>query len=182
MWILGCSRRCGFMLSRLVDGIQPLSLCYSGFSVQNWWFLEQYHRLKVWEAALHTQRLVTLQRRFFLSPPRLRLLHLSPGFSFHSPPVCFHPFMLGWAFQALSGLFKFLTRAGKKQRGWRESPWSEIEGIFPMKCCSVTWKRLRPLCFLMLLAPFSQMLDSTHASSSTGRDTKPRWVELNLLL
>lgn len=91
--------------------------------------------------------------------------------------------MVGWAFQALSALFKFLTSSRKKQRDWRENPPSEIEGIFPMKCCAVTWNRLCLLCLLMSLAPFNQMLNDMHALAFTvrvglQRISMPRWFQL----
>lgn len=94
--------------------------------------------------------------------------HHIPGFSPFRFILCVSlSFMVGWAFQALSGLFKFLTSGRKKQRDWRENPPSEIEGIFPMKCCAVTWNRLCLLCLLMWLAPFNQMLNAMHALAFT---------------
>lgn len=108
-----------------------------------------------------------------MSPP-----HHIPGFSPFRFILCFSlSFMVGWAFQALSALFKFLTSGRKKQRDWRENPPSEIEGIFPMKCCAVMWNRLCLLCLLIPVAPFNQMLSFT-VRVGLQRISMPRWFQL----
>lgn len=88
----------------------------------------------------------------------------------------------------MSGLFKFLTsRGGRNKETEGESPPSEIKGIFPMKCCAVTWNSLCLLCLLMALAPFNQMLNAMHALAFTvrvglPRISMPRWFKLCVLL
>lgn len=79
------------------------------------------------------------------------------GFVFKFLACVFYPFMVGWAFQALLSLFKCLTRGIETKRLRRGvSPSSEIKGIFPMKCCAVTWKSLCLLYLLIPTGPFKQ--------------------------
>lgn len=76
---------------------------------------------------------------------------------------------------------------GKNKETEGESPSSEIEGIFPLKCCAVTWNSLPLLCLKMLLAPFNQMLNAMHALAFTvlvglPRISMPWWFKVCVVL
>lgn len=137
------------------------------------WILKNTH---------HTQRKMCsyFTRDFFLT--------ISPWVSSVKFLLCVsYLFMVGWAFLALSGLFKFLTSRGKRQREWDQSGVPHLKRkVFPMKCCAVTWNTLRLLCFPMPLAPFNQIVKIMHASAFTvrvllTRITMPRCFLLNVL-
>lgn len=120
---------------------------------------------------------------FFLSP-----LNFSVGFLLSNSSYAFpSPFTVGWAFQALSALFKFLTSwRGETKRPKGRVPHLKSKGIFPMKRCAVTWKSLCLLCLPTLLAPFNQILNALHAlyifffavRNGRPRISMPRWFRL----